>query len=245
MNVTNCIDQGSFDVTAQNRVRQIRDRGHYDRETVFGILDRGLVAHVAFVENDRPVVIPMAYGRSGDRIFIHGAKKSRIARTMDTMPVSIGVTLVDGLVVGRSIFESSMNYRAVVIHGRAQAIEDPAELLAALRCVSEHNLPGRWDEVRAPLASELGQTGVRSILKRLPPRYAMGLRSTTMSIPATEPGLALFQSRSASVVRFETRLFPQMFRNLPHCLASTRDDDLQILMALTLGHSLGVTTERL
>lgn len=163
MNVTNSTDQGSFAVTSQNRVRQIRDRGHYDRGTGFGILDRGLVAHVAFVEDGRPVVMPMAYGRSGDRIFIHGAKKSRIARTMDTMPVSLGVTLVDGLVVGRSIFESSMNYRAVVIHGRARTIEDPIERLGALRCISEHNLPGRWDEVRPPLASELGQTEVLAV----------------------------------------------------------------------------------
>ena len=153
----------SFDVTDQNRVKQIRDRGHYDHETVFDILDRGLVAHVAFVDDGRPVVMPMAYGRKGDRIFIHGAKKSRIAKTMASSYVSIGVTLVDGLVVGRSIFESSMNYRAVVIHGQARTLTDPDERLEALRCVSEHNLPGRWDEVRPPLVRELAQTGVLEV----------------------------------------------------------------------------------
>lgn len=163
MTETTSTTENSFHVTTQNRVKQIKDRGHYDRETVFAILDRGLVAHVAFVDDGKPVVIPMAYGRIGDRIFIHGAKKSRIARTMEAAPVSIGVTLIDGMVVGRSIFESSMNYRAVVVHGRARTITNIDERLAALRCVSEHNLPGRWDEVRAPLAQELTQTGVLEV----------------------------------------------------------------------------------
>ena len=128
----------SFDITDQNRVKQIRDRGHYDHDTVFDILDRGLVAHVAFVDDGRPVVMPMAYGRKGDRIFIHGAKKSRIAKTMASSYVSIGVTLVDGLVVGRSIFESSMNYRAVVIHGQARTLTDPDERLEALQIGRAH-----------------------------------------------------------------------------------------------------------
>lgn len=157
------IEAASFEVTKQNKVRQIRDRGHYDHKTVFDILDRGLVAHVSFIEDTKPVVIPMAYGRSGDRIFIHGARKSRIAKMMESKDVCIGVTLVDGLVIGRSIFESSMNYRAVVIHGRAIALTDPTERLQALRCVSEQNMPGRWDEVRAPYEQELAQTGVLEV----------------------------------------------------------------------------------
>ncbi len=155
--------QDSFDIGSLNRVRQIRERGHYDRATIFGILDRGFVAHVAFVHDHRPVVIPMAYGRDGDRLFIHGAKKSRIATSSRGEPVSIGVTLVDGIVVGRSIFESSMNYRAVVIHGYARELETEEKRLHALHCVSEHNFPGRWDEVRAPYDKELKQTGVLEV----------------------------------------------------------------------------------
>lgn len=152
-----------FEIGSLNRVRQIRERGHYDRATIFGILDRGFVAHVAFVQTGRPVVIPMTYGRDGDRLFIHGAKKSRIATTARGEPVSIGVTLVDGIVVGRSIFESSMNYRAVVIHGHARELHTDEERLHALRCVSEHNFPGRWDEVRPPYDNELKQTGVLEV----------------------------------------------------------------------------------
>ncbi len=146
-----------------NRVRQISERGHYDRESIFAILDRGLVAHVAFVDGDRPVVMPMAYGRDGDRFFIHGAKKSRAVRATQGFAVSIGVTLVDGLVVARSIFESSMNYRSVVLHGHAMEIDDHNEKLHALRCISEHNMPGRWSEVRAPFDSEVKRTGVLEV----------------------------------------------------------------------------------
>ena len=153
----------SFDVTAINRVRQVRERGHYDRETVFAILDAGLVAHVAFVDQGRPVVIPMAYGRDGDRIFLHGARKSRIATATAGAPVSIGVTLVDGIVVARSMFESSMNYRAVVIHGHAVELEGEDERLHAMRCITAQTLPGRWDEVRAPYEKELKATAILEV----------------------------------------------------------------------------------
>ena len=150
----------AFDVTDLNRVRQARDRAAYDKETVYAILDAGLVAHVAFVDQGRPVVIPMIYGRDGDRLFLHGARKGRFASTTAGEPVSIGVTLVDGIVVARSMFDASMNYRSVVIHGRAAEIDDIAARLHALKCVSEHNLPGRWNEVRAPLDKELKATVV-------------------------------------------------------------------------------------
>lgn len=153
----------SYAVTRLNRVRRHPERGHYDRATVHEILDRGLVAHVALVDDGRPVVIPMAYGRDDDRLFLHGARKSRITTAPVGEPVSIAVTLVDGLVVARSTFDSSMNYRAVVIHGRAVEVEDAAERLHALRCITEHQLPGRWDEVREPSEQELKATVVLAV----------------------------------------------------------------------------------
>ena len=152
-----------FEVTARNRVRQIGERGCYDRATVFDILDCGLVAHVAFVHDGRPVVIPMTYGRDGDRLFIHGSRKSRIATAATEQFVSIGVTLVDGIVVARSMFETSMNYRAVVIHGRAVEVRGDSERLHAMRCLSEHVLRGRWDEVRAPYLKELKATAILEV----------------------------------------------------------------------------------
>lgn len=147
-----------FDETDANRVRRHHERGHYDKATIFGILDRGLVAHVAFVHDGRPVVIPMTYGRDGDRVYLHGARKGRITTSTPGEPVSVGVTLVDGIVIARSLFDSTMNYRAVVIHGRAVELEDDDRRLHALRCISEHLVPGRWSEVRPPTAQELKAT---------------------------------------------------------------------------------------
>ena len=145
-----------FVITNVNRVRRHHERAQYDRAAVYAILDRGLVAHVAFVDNGRPIVIPMAYGRAGDRLYLHGARKSRITTAPAGEPVSIGVTLVDGLVVARSAFDSSMNYRAV-------EVEDGAERLRALQCITEQVLPGRWAELRAPLDQELHATAVIAV----------------------------------------------------------------------------------
>jgi len=152
-----------FVITNVNRVRRHHERAQYDRAAVYAILDRGLVAHVAFVDDGRPIVIPMAYGRAGDRLYLHGARKSRITTAPAGEPVSIGVTLVDGLVVARSAFDSSMNYRAVVIHGRAVEVVDGAERLRALECITEQVLPGRWAELRAPLDQELNATAVIAV----------------------------------------------------------------------------------
>ena len=163
-----------FDLSAINRVRRISDRGHYDKETIFGIVDKALIAHVGFVEDGRPVVIPMTCARVGESLLIHGARKSRIMETVDGFPVCVTVTHVDALVYARSIFHSSMNYRSAVIHGTALPIDDPEEKLAALEAMSEHLMPGRWSEVRAPLAKELMATQVMRIeLILLPQRYAM------------------------------------------------------------------------
>ena len=152
-----------FAVTSLNRIRRHHERAQYERASVYAILDRGLVAHVAFIDDGRPMVIPMAYGRDGDRLFLHGARKGRFSTATAGEPVSIAVTLVDGLVVARTAFDSSMNYRAVVIHGRATELEDEAERLHGLRCVTEHVLPGRWDEIRPPTDQELKATVVLAV----------------------------------------------------------------------------------
>ena len=152
-----------FIITNINRVRRHTERAHYDRASVFGILDRATVAHVAFVMDGRPVVIPMAYGRDGERIYLHGARKSRITTAPAGEPVCISVTLVDGFVIARSAFDSSMNYRAVVIHGRATEVEDEAERLRALECITEQLVPGRWSELRGPTAQELKATAVLAV----------------------------------------------------------------------------------
>ena len=158
------LPEDPFTAAGINRVRQIAKRGAYDRESVYAILDRGFVAHVAFIDEDRPVVIPLVYGRSGDRLFLHGHRKSRAMTSSDGEPVSLCITLVDGIVVGRSIFESSMNYRSVVLHGRAFPIEKTEARIEALRCVSEHMFPGRWDEVREPYDKEIKGTGVYEVV---------------------------------------------------------------------------------
>jgi len=143
------------------RTRVVREpqRAVYDREAVYRILDEAFVCHVGFVVDGQPFVIPTAYGRSGDRLYIHGSAASRMLRNLDQgIPLCITVTLLDGLVLARSIFNHSMNYRSVVILGTAQVVKDPEEKLAALHSLSEHILPGRWAESRQPNEKELKAT---------------------------------------------------------------------------------------
>ena len=151
----------SFAVDKTNKVRQLNQYARYDRETVFGILDAGLVAHVAFVQDDGPVVVPMIYGRDGDTIFLHGARKARVIRMLEkTDRASMNVTLVDGIVYARSVFNSSMNYRSVTVFGKPELIDGNDAKLAAMRHIREHVMPGRWDEVRASHEREVKMTGV-------------------------------------------------------------------------------------
>src|SRR5438128_4723205 len=132
--------------TSSARTRVVREshRGVYDRATAYQILDEGFICHVGFSVDGQPFVIPTAYGRSGDNLYIHGSAASRMLRNLDKgIPVCVTVTLLDGLVLARSIFNHSMNYRSVVIVGTATAVQDPTEKLEALRLLSEHILPGR------------------------------------------------------------------------------------------------------
>ena len=150
-----------YEISKQNKVRQIREYAVYNKEAVHGVLDSALIAAVAFVQDGQPVVVPMLFGRDGETIFLHGARKARIIRLLEgTGTACINVTHVDGLVYARSAFNSSMNYRSATVFGKARLIEDWDEKLRALRVISERTMPGRWDELRAPLDNEIKQTGV-------------------------------------------------------------------------------------
>ncbi len=147
--------------TARTRVVREPHRGVYDRETAYRILDEGFVCHVGFVVDGQPYVIPTSYGRSGDSLYIHGSAASRMLRHMrEGLPVCITVTLLDGLVLARSVFNHSMNYRSVVVLGKATLVDEPKKKLEALRILSEHIIPGRWADARQPNERELKQTAV-------------------------------------------------------------------------------------
>lgn len=142
------------------RIRQM-SRGGYDRALAYEILDAGLVAHCGFIHEDRPMVIPMAYARIGDSLFIHGASTTRIVKNnAKGVPASLTVTLLDGLVVARSAFHHSMNYRCAIVHGTARLVDDKDEQVRALAAITDHMLPGRWGECRAMSAKEHKATGV-------------------------------------------------------------------------------------
>jgi nitroimidazol reductase NimA-like FMN-containing flavoprotein (pyridoxamine 5'-phosphate oxidase superfamily) len=147
--------------SARTRVVREPQRGVYDRTVAYQILDEGFICHVGFVVDGQPFVIPTGYGRAGDNLYIHGSAASRMLRRVDEgIAVCVTVTLLDGLVLARSIFNHSMNYRSVVILGTARAVNDPKEKLEALRLLSEHILPGRWAESRQPNEKELKATQV-------------------------------------------------------------------------------------
>jgi uncharacterized protein len=153
-----------FTPTERTQVYRLPKRGHYEREAVYSILDEGLVCHVGFVADGKPVVIPTGYGRKDDTLYVHGSPASRMFRALGKgADVCITVTLVDGLVLARSAFHHSMNYRSVVIFGTATVLEDPAAKREALHVFTEHVARGRWMDVRQPSEKELNATVVLSI----------------------------------------------------------------------------------
>jgi hypothetical protein len=150
--------------TERTQVHRLPKRGVYKRELVYRILDEGLVCHVGFVAEGRPVVIPTGYGRKGDTLYLHGSPVSRMLSALGAgVDVCITVTLLDGLVLARSAFHHSMNYRSVVIFGKATRVEDPAAKREALHAFTEHVAPGRWQEIRQPSEKELRSTAVLAI----------------------------------------------------------------------------------
>lgn len=153
-----------FPQTAQNRVRRMPTRGAYDKATIYPIVDEALICHVGLMEEEQPVVIPTLHARDGDQILLHGATTSRLLRYAATgAPLCITVTHVDGLVLARSIFHHSINYRSAVLFGRGTLIEGDAAKLTALARFTEKLIPGRWDDARMPNAVELKATAVVAV----------------------------------------------------------------------------------
>jgi uncharacterized protein len=153
-----------FAPTERTTLKRLPKRAEYDCDRVYAILDEAFICHVGFVVDGQPVVIPTGYGRIGDVLYIHGSAASRMLRTLgEGIDVCVTVTLVDGLVLARSAFHHSFNYRSVVVFGKARVVMETAEKMAALRAFTEHVIPGRWDEVREPNESELKATTVLAL----------------------------------------------------------------------------------
>lgn len=150
-----------MNLTKRTELRRIPDRGSHDWETINQILDAGFLASVGFCVDGQPFVIPTLYGRDGEKLYLHGSAVSRTLRELETgIPICVTVTLVDGLVLSRSAFDHSMNYRSVVAFGTARKVVDPEQKVKSLRVISEHLIAGRWAEVRGPSDKELKATTV-------------------------------------------------------------------------------------
>ena len=148
----------------RTRLRRLPDRGSYERETIHAILDEGLVCHLSFAASGQPHVIPTIYARRGDTVFLHGSAASRTLRALkDGAEACMCVTLVDGLVLARAAFHTSINFRSVILYGKTRAVTDVTEKLDALRALVEHAVPGRWDDVRGPNEAEFRQTSVLAL----------------------------------------------------------------------------------
>src|SRR5438876_2592214 len=153
-----------FVPTKRTRLKRLSKRASYERKIIYQILDEAFICHVGFICDGQPVVIPTAYGRAEDVLYIHGSVASRMLRALaDGIRVCVTVTLIDGLVLARSAFHHSMNYRSVVVFGRASIVEARDEKLAALRALSDHIIPGRWEDVREPSEQELKATTVLTL----------------------------------------------------------------------------------
>jgi len=189
--------------TDRVRLRRLPDQGSHRREDLDAVLDAGFVCHLGLVVDNRPMVVPTTYGRMGDHLVVHGSAASRSLRTAGApAPVCVTVTLVDGLVLARSVFNHSVNYRCAVVYGMPELLVDPSDKLAALEALSEHVAPGQWSYARSPTARELGATTVL--------RLALGEASVKVSEGPPDDGEAdLGLDVWAGVVPLETvRLAP-------------------------------------
>lgn len=148
-------------ITDRNKVKVQPKRGCYDRPTIYQILDEALVVHVGFIASQQPFVIPMGFGRDGDRLYLHGATASRMLNHLEQgIEMCVTATLLDGIVVARSLFHHSMNYRSVVLFGRATLVETDDEKIHALKVLSNHIVPGQWEQARRPSPQEVNGTTV-------------------------------------------------------------------------------------
>jgi nitroimidazol reductase NimA-like FMN-containing flavoprotein (pyridoxamine 5'-phosphate oxidase superfamily) len=206
----------------RTRVRRKPDRGHYDRDTIYRIVDEALVGHVGLVAGGLPHVTPMVIARRGDELLLHGSTRSRLMRLLATgCDVCVAVTHLDGLIVSRSLFDSSLNYRSVVVFGKARPLTSPEQKRDALQTIVEHVLPGHWGEARPPSERELRATAVVSVplaeasakVRSGPPQdskadlrlqvWAGELPLRVMSLPpVTDPLLGDDIPLPASVARF-------------------------------------------
>ena len=157
-------DSSTIPATTRTELRRYPVRGLFERAPVYRILDEGFVCHVAFAVEGQPYAIPTAYPRVGDTIYLHGSAASRMLRSLSTgLDICVTVTLVDGLVLARSAFHHSMNYRSVVVLGRARLVTEAEEKVDALRAFTNHIVPGRWDELRPVTDQELAATSVLAL----------------------------------------------------------------------------------
>jgi nitroimidazol reductase NimA-like FMN-containing flavoprotein (pyridoxamine 5'-phosphate oxidase superfamily) len=212
-----------FPATERSTIRRLPKRGSYDKDVVYSILDQAIVCHVGLATPEGPVVIPMGYARRGDELILHGSAKSRLLEQMSQgAPVCVTVTLVDGLVLARSTFHHSINYRSVVLYGRPIGIEDPSEKAEALEAVVEHLVPGRSREARPADAGELLATRVvRLPIEEASAKIRVGPPIDETSDLAMEiwAGVLPFEKRPGEPIRDEhTKAgipVPEYVRNYP------------------------------
>jgi nitroimidazol reductase NimA-like FMN-containing flavoprotein (pyridoxamine 5'-phosphate oxidase superfamily) len=160
----NIAPMNAVSVSERTRVKRHPERAVYNRAEIEAILDEGYICHVAFIVDGQPHLIPTAYGRLGDQIYIHGSAASHMLRSLAKgVDVCVTVTLVDGFVLARSSFRHSLNYRSVIVYGNARLVTDPREKMEALRCFTNHLVPGRWEQVRPPNEREMLQTSVLAL----------------------------------------------------------------------------------
>ena len=166
----------TYTPTQRTKVRRLSKRAVYDKAQVHAILDEGFLCHVGFTQDSQPFVIPTLYARSGETLYMHGSGASRMLKTLaQGVDVCLTVTLVDGYVLARSAFHHSMNYRSVTVLGRARLVAEHAEKMEALRIITDHVVPGRWDEVRGPNELEMKQTVVLALpLEEVAAKVRMG-----------------------------------------------------------------------
>jgi len=153
----------TLSATERTRLRRHAERGKTEHADLLAVLDAGMICHLGVVMDGAPVVLPTAYGRIGDTLYLHGSSANRSLHAADGQQVCVTVTHVDGLVCARSVFSHSVNYRCAVVFGIARIVTDADERLAGLRAVTEQLIPGRWDAVRAPTRKELAATSVLAI----------------------------------------------------------------------------------
>lgn len=155
----------AYSPTKRTKLRRLAQRGVYDKAQVHAILDEGFICHIGFVMEGRPYVVPTAYGRSGEQLYIHGSPASRLMRggPKQEVDLCLTVTLVDGLVLARSAFHTSINYRSVVVFGTAHPVTDLVEKWQALRCFTNHVIAGRWEQVKQPTEKDLKATSVLAL----------------------------------------------------------------------------------